>query len=165
MREGLKAKLSHFGFKADKGVAHNYSIWKPIEQKFRFIASQDQHVRDQEENQRSVIGPPRFPTYYLAKWMVGALKAIVSSLKQLVIQRQQPTGLCCFWSIHSINEFRVNASKIVAGSTATYEFSTMCSMLPFDTIVKNTTEAVKEAHDEYEASKALPRPARTEAVG
>ena len=159
--DGLKEKLSHFGFKAGKGVIYNYGIWKPVKQKFRFIAGtrKDQDVRDNEENQRSVRGPPRCPTYYLAKCMVGALKAVVSSLKQLDIHRQQTTGLRCFWSIDSINEFsryvRVNASKIVAGSMATYDFTTMYTMLPFDTIVTNTMEAVKEAH-EYEASKALP---------
>ena len=85
--EGLKEKLSHSGFKADKGVIYNYGIRKPVKQKFRFIAgtTKDQDVRDHEENQRSVHGPTRCPTYYLANFMVGALKAVVSSLKQLDI--------------------------------------------------------------------------------
>ena len=49
-------KLSHFGFEAGKGVNSNYGIWKPVKQKFRFIASfrKDQQLRDNEENQRSV---------------------------------------------------------------------------------------------------------------
>ena len=37
---------------------------------------------------------------------------------------------------------------------ATYDFTTIYTMLSFDTIVKNAMEAVHEAQ-EYEASKAL----------
>ena len=78
--------------------------------------------------------------------MAGALKAVVGSLKQLDVQRQQTTSFCCFRSIHCINEFSryAGVNAIVEGNMAIYDFTTMHTMLPFDTIVKNTMETAKK---------------------
>ena len=101
-----------------------------------------------------------------SKCMGGALNAVVISLKQLGILNMYKTSLRVFWSIKGFSRHvRVNASKIVEGDMATYGFTTMHAMLPFDTIVMNAMKASKVAQ-EYEAYKALPdqRPRRTKAV-
>ena len=81
-------QLADRGFPIGQGIVYNYGIWKPKKSTFCFIAGTMSLLASQVEgegaNQISCSsGPPRAPTYFLAKAMVSMLKVVIESLKEV----------------------------------------------------------------------------------
>ena len=153
--DAMKAKLKDWGFRAGEGITYNYGIWKPKKSKFRFIAG----TRSAGGGAARPQGPPRSPSFFLSKSLVKLLKVVITSLKELDIKRQQEGGPRCFWSIDSINEFsrlaRTHADLLVKEGMATFDFTTMYTAFPQETLLSNVMASIEEAH-QFESSKSPP---------
>ena len=158
--EPIGRQLTQWGFPVGSGIVYNYGIWKPRKLKFRYIAGTRANIVDetQREQQQSTLGPPRAPTFFLAKMVVKCLNVVIKSLKKLDMEQQQHSGLRCFWGIDSINDFtqmvRTNTNTIVTSGMRTFDFTTMYTSLPFENILNNVMASISEAQ-QFEASKSV----------
>jgi hypothetical protein len=153
----VERQLNVIGFKPGKGIPYNYGIWKAKKQKFRYIAGTRApppagEVR--QENRKPE--PPRAPTYFLGKALVKVLDHVCNSLKAFNEIRERETGLQCYLSIKSVNEFtrlvRIHSAEVAQQGLATYDFTTMYTSFDQQFILGNIMKAYKQAQD-FEASR------------